>query len=334
MNRTVQHPIKTNRVSSFVAGLLLWAAAFILVFFVTLDVPSYNTPYLSINENLSDSAASSQEPVKLLDDTAESSNSIASTAQSVESSEAEVASVPNESFPDASASVAEKKVSTIVSNSEIPVATVELSPGWYIQVAAFESRVEAGVERLKFAKSQLPTRIEDGADGLSRVLVGPYLSEAEAAEARRKISKKLNFKDGIIQSVNISELPSSAVANQSTVSPSTQSAEIQKVPKPSSASSVSTSTGTTKTAKSKSKDSKLENGWYVQVGAFKSNVNARIERMKFDKLNFPTNIESGRDEFNRVLVGPFLSKGEANQTKDRISADLKLKDAVVRNIKS
>ena len=180
----------------------------------------------------------------------------------------------------------------------------------------------------------MPTRIEDGADGLSRVLVGPYLSEAEAAEARRKISKELKFKDGIIQSVNISELPSSAVASKSTVSPSTQSAEIQKVPKPSSASSASINTGTTKSAKSKSENSKLENGWYVQVGAFKSSVNARIERMKFDKLNFPTNIESGVDKFNRVLVGPYLSKSEADQTKTRISADLKVKDAVVRNIQS
>ena len=312
MNRTAQHSFKTNRFSSFIAGLFLWAAAFILVFFVILDVPSYNARYLSIDENFSDSAVSSQEPVKLVDETAENSSSIASTAQSVE----------------------EKKVSTIVSNSETPVATAELSPGWYIQVAAFESAVKAGVERLKFAKSQLPTRIEDGADGLSRVLVGPYLSEAEAAEARRKISKELKFKDGIIQSVNISELPSSAVASKSTVSPSTQSAEIQKVPKPSSASSASTNTGTTKSAKSKSENSKLENGWYVQVGAFKSSVNARIERMKFDKLNFPTNIESGIDKFNRVLVGPYLSKSEADQTQTRISADLKVKDAVVRNIQS
>ena len=312
MNRTVQHSFKTNRFSSFVAGLFLWATAFILVFFVILDVPSYNARYLSIDENFSDSAVSSQEPVKLVDETAENSSSIASTAQSVE----------------------EKKVSTIVSNSETPVATAELSPGWYIQVAAFESAVKAGVERLKFAKSQLPTRIEDGADGLSRVLVGPYLSEAEAAEARRKISKELKFKDGIIQSVNISELPSSAVASKSTVSPSTQSAEIQKVPKPSSASSASTNTGTTKPAKSKSENSKLENGWYVQVGAFKSSVNARIERMKFAKLNFPTNIESGVDKFNRVLVGPYLSKSEADQAQTRISADLKVKDAVVRNIQS
>ena len=324
MNRTVQHPFKSNRVSSFVAGLLLWAAAFILVFFVILDVPSYNTPNLSIDENISDSAAPSQEPVKLVDD----------TAQSVESSGAEVAFVPTESVPDASTSVAKNKISTIVSNSEIPVTTVELSPGWYIQVAAFESAVKAGVERLKFAKSQLPTRIEEGADGLSRVLVGPYLSEAEAAEARRKISKEMNFKDGIIQSVNISELPSSAVASQSSDTPLTQSAEVQKVPEPSSASSTSTNTGTTNSAKTKSEDSKLENGWYVQVGAFKSRANARIERMKFDKLNLPTNIESGRDQFNRVLVGPFLSKAEANQTRDRISADLKLKDAVVRNIQS
>ena len=334
MNRTMQHSFKTNRFSSFVAGLFLWAAAFILVFFVILDVPSYNAPYLSIDENLSDSTPSSQEIVKLVDETAGNSSSIASTAQSLESSEAEGTSVPTGSILDASASVAKKKVSTIVPNSEIPVATVDLSPGWYIQVAAFESAVKAGVERLKFSKSQLPTRIEDGADGISRVLVGPYLSEAEAAEAQRKISKELKFKDGIIQSVNISELASSAVANQNTVSPSTQSAEIQKVPKPSSASSASTNAGTTKSAKSKSEDSKLENGWYVQVGAFKSRINARIERMKFDKLNFPTNIESGLDKFNRVLVGPYLSKSEADQTKTRISADLKVKDAVVRNIQS
>ena len=334
MNRTVQHPFKTYGVSSFVVGLFLWAAAFILVFFVILDVPSYNAPYLSIDENHSDSVASTQEPVKLVDDTVENSNSIASTAQSVESSEAEVASVSTGSFPDASASISEKKVSTIVSNSEIPVATVELSPGWYIQVGAFESAVKAGVERLKFAKVQLPTRIEDGADGLSRVLVGPYLSEAEAAEAQRKISKELKFKDGIIQSVNISELPSSAVASQSTNSPTTQSAKIQKVPNPSSASSASTSTGIAKTEKSTSEDLKLEHGWYVQIGAFKSSVNAKIEHMKFDKLNFPTKIETGLDGFDRVLVGPYLSESEANQTKARISADLKVKDAVVRQIQS
>ena len=71
--------------------------------------------------------------------------------------------------------------------------------GWYVQVGAFESAVNAGVFQLKFTTINFPTEVERGDDRLSRVLVGPYNSEKDAIQTRRILSKEHKIKGGIIR---------------------------------------------------------------------------------------------------------------------------------------
>ena len=71
--------------------------------------------------------------------------------------------------------------------------------GWYVQVGAFESAVNADVERLKFSTIEFPTEIARGDDQLSRVLVGPYKSEKEAIQSRSILAKQHKVKGGIIR---------------------------------------------------------------------------------------------------------------------------------------
>ena len=74
----------------------------------------------------------------------------------------------------------------------------------------------------------------------------------------------------------------------------------------------------------------LQKGWYVQVGAFKSKVNAKLSRLKFKNINYPTYEYSMADGLIRVVIGPYSSKDEATRSKNRISSQTKAKDSIVK----
>ncbi len=72
-------------------------------------------------------------------------------------------------------------------------------------------------------------------------------------------------------------------------------------------------------------------GWYVQVGAFKSAVNADVERLKFNTIQFPTEIEHGDDQFSRVLVGPYKSEKDAIQARSILGKQHNVKGGIIRD---
>ncbi len=75
-------------------------------------------------------------------------------------------------------------------------------------------------------------------------------------------------------------------------------------------------------------------GWYVQVGAFKSPVNADVYRLKMKTIKFPTELSRDENQISRVLVGPFKSEKEAIQTRSILAKEHKIKGGIIRNIKS
>lgn len=75
----------------------------------------------------------------------------------------------------------------------------------------------------------------------------------------------------------------------------------------------------------------IPTGWYVQVGAFKSEVNADVVRLKFTTIQFPTEIERGDDQLSRVLVGPYKSEKDAIQARSVLGKQHKVKGGIIRN---
>jgi len=197
---------------------------------------------------------------------------------------------------------------------------------WFIQVGAYESEVNANVERLKYKKSEIPSLLEKGSDGLTRILLGPYQSEAEAAKAQNEIPKELKRNDILVRQYTPHGKANTATAKTASIKGNDQVDSLNTLISeitPSQPNDITES----------SSDSNTASGWYIQVGAFKNQANAELHRVKFEVLKYPTYIESGRDEFRRVLVGPFNTETKADEIKGKIISEQNIKDLLVRSIK-
>jgi hypothetical protein len=64
-----------------------------------------------------------------------------------------------------------------------PAASVQVAPGWYVQVLASRRQGEAADVAQRLGSANLSAHVLAGEDGFHRVRVGPFASEAEAREA-------------------------------------------------------------------------------------------------------------------------------------------------------
>ncbi len=308
------HPSKKTEPRSLVSGSVVWVVGIVVFVFFVLDVPNYKHSDLASFIPTSDSPDSDlvSQPV------------ISDTSSDEESTVAEKASEPPASLESASkpaASVSTTALSADQLNSQ------PITSGWFIQVGAYKSEVNANVERLKYRKSQIPSLLEKGDDGLTRILLGPYLSEAQAAKAQQQIPKELRHKNTIVREFKPADSNNTAKVETASIEDTPKTDALDDL-----VSQISTASDNNETESGG--NSQSAGSWYIQVGAFKSQANAEIHRLKFDVLNYPTYIESGQDEFSRVLVGPFESETQADKIKGKITAEQKIQDLLVRNIKS
>ena len=203
-----------RKFGNFVVGLAFWSIALGVFSIVFLSDPSYKFSQESVaynvdaveNANLTptqeelaasenvESLQSNQQKISDFDMSGHSvseSNSITQIAEKNESITASETVIDSSPVVDSGVTTPQSKSNN---NSSIFVPA-----GWYVQVGAFKSAVNAGVFRLKFTTIDFPTEVERGDDQLSRVLVGPYKSETDAIQTRRILAKKHKIRGGIIR---------------------------------------------------------------------------------------------------------------------------------------
>ncbi len=79
-------------------------------------------------------------------------------------------------------------------------------------------------------------------------------------------------------------------------------------------------------------DTALTNGWYVQVGSYKSKIEAEVERLKFARLQVPVHTKVSDDELTHLFIGPYQNESEARQISEQVAAELNVARVAIREI--
>lgn len=74
----------------------------------------------------------------------------------------------------------------------------------------------------------------------------------------------------------------------------------------------------------------LAPGWYIHVDSYQSKIEADVERMKYLRLQEPVQIEAGADQLLHMFIGPYHSQADAIRVKDKIEAELGVKQLTIR----
>lgn len=177
-------------------GSAIWIAAVALVFFVFLEPPAIDAGKMEPSANASETAA---------DDGRQPQAELAAAAMTTERLEDALAE--NSGNGSAAADSASKRsASTIILKKDKREAPDEAeqaakSPAagdWYVQVGAFQELDYAKSMRVKAKNSGYSVHLRKGQDNLTRLLVGPYSTEATATKATADIIAKLEVKDAFV----------------------------------------------------------------------------------------------------------------------------------------
>jgi len=76
----------------------------------------------------------------------------------------------------------------------------------------------------------------------------------------------------------------------------------------------------------------LAPGWYIHVGSYQSKIEAEVERLKYLRLQEPVQIEVSADQLLHMFIGPYHSQAEITRVKDKLEAELGVKQATIRQI--
>ncbi len=345
-----EKPDRAKRIRNIIAGSMVWTAAVAIVVFVVLDpsesvemqigielsdqevaaVPSDNSTELKIEQTEVDSsvelAALDTESESQAVTQSENVESKPQTSSIVYESDTTDSSEPVETAePVQTASVSNETETraTTATDADVPTVTgassrTQTSPttkpsesALFIQVAAFSKVENAQLKRKEISKALFPVRVLKGDDGMSLVLVGPYLTESEAKKVQTELISTLQLTDSFLKYTEI---------------------EPTKVAMTENASSSTTQSVTTATTSSAEKSAVVD-GWYVRVGAYKNLGNAKTSRLRVEKLQLST-VVTQEEEFNVLMVGPFKDENTAEIAKSRISQELKIKDAYLVRVGS
>ena len=189
-------------------GLVIWGGLIYLVIFNILDSPSYKVPVdrenVSVVGTISPSeVTTSTDPAQTAIATSEI-NSVPESGDATQSSTVQKPQATDEVVEEKQAAVADhsnqqKKVETELQSE---LSSVVIPAGWYIQVGAFKNKGRAKTYGLQFSSHGYQPLFEDGDDGLTRILIGPYTSEEKAVLTRIKISEQTDAKDSIVRRIS------------------------------------------------------------------------------------------------------------------------------------
>lgn len=76
----------------------------------------------------------------------------------------------------------------------------------------------------------------------------------------------------------------------------------------------------------------LAPGWYIHAGSYQSKIETEVERLKYLRLQEPVQIEVSDDQLLHMFIGPYPSEAETNRAKDKIAAELGVKQVTIRQI--
>ncbi len=76
----------------------------------------------------------------------------------------------------------------------------------------------------------------------------------------------------------------------------------------------------------------LDPGWYIHVGSYQSKIETEVERLKYLRLQEPVQIEVSADQLLHMFIGPYHSQAETTRAKDKIEAELGVKQVTIRQI--
>ena len=181
----------------------------------------------------------------------------------------------------------------------------------FIQIGAFAKLENAEEKRKEYSRALYPVKVTKDDASRHLVLVGPYLTESEAKRVQSNLTTEFKLKDSFLKFVDTEIVREAAAATSQSGTGGTQSSG-----------SVSGAGSAT-----------VVNGWYVRVGAFKNLGNARTSKLRVEKLNLATIITSD-SQYNILMVGPFVEKGDAQIALNKISQELEIKDAYIVDINS
>ncbi len=337
---------------AIVSGGVVWIIAILVVFFYVIDLPTFDARD-AVTET---EVATEPEPAAQVGSEPQSQPPALDTAAAP--APERMPDAADEPLPLSSQPQAEPAAGEAVSAEPVrlpdavpqtaaiddAVQTVEtLRPGWYIQVGAYSSEVNARVERLRYENADFPTQLESGAEGVVRILVGPYLSEIEAVKSQGEVTDEMKAGKTFIRSVGIDVSAAAAAETQSAAEPASYDQTalnnlVQEIVSEGAGTAVSGSGAALAEPQPPAAGSQevlttlSESGWYVQVGAYKSLTNAEIHRMKFAVLKLPVAIEHGTDDVRRVMIGPFRSRAEAEAANSKIALEQNVRDGIIREV--
>ncbi len=332
---------------AIVSGGVVWIIAILVVFFYVIDLPTFDER----------TAVTAPEVTTELESTVVVESETQSQQPALDTVAApapeRMSNVDDEPLPRPSEPQTESSVTETVSVEQVrppdsapPAPAIDdavqteetLQPGWYIQVGAFSSEVNASVERLRYENADFPAQLEASAEGMVRILVGPYLSEIEAVKSQGEISAELKVGKTFIRSIGVDVSTAAAVPKPAADEPESYDQValnnmVQEiVSEGASDTATRTETQMPEVTNPEALTALSESGWYVQVGAYKSLTNAEIHRLKFAVLKLPVAIEHGTDDVRRVLIGPFASREQAEEANSKIALEQNVQDGIIREI--
>ena len=181
----------------------------------------------------------------------------------------------------------------------------------FIQIGAFAKLENAEEKRKEYSRALYPVKVTKDDASRHLVLVGPYLTESEAKRVQSNLTTEFKLKDSFLKFVDTEIVREAAAATSQSGTGGNQSSGSEP------------GAGSATVVK----------GWYVRVGAFKNLGNARTSKLRVEKLNLATIITSD-SQYNILMVGPFVEKGDAQIALNKISQELEIKDAYIVDINS
>ena len=76
----------------------------------------------------------------------------------------------------------------------------------------------------------------------------------------------------------------------------------------------------------------LAPGWYIHVDSYQSKIEAEVERLKYLRLQEPAQLQTSADQLLHMFIGPYHSQAEITRAKDKIEAELGVKQVTIRQI--
>lgn len=175
----------------------------------------------------------------------------------------------------------------------------------FIQVAAFAKAGNAVEKQKEFSKGLYPVRVAKADNGMNLVLVGPYLTEAEAEKIRAELILKYQVQGSFLKFIEREATSTAGVGE--TVGMTRNESD-----------------GTPAAAP----ESEIADGWYVRVGVYKNLGNARTVKLRLDKLDLST-VLTRENKLNVLIVGPYQRENDANIARNKIRQEIKVADAYV-----